>query len=474
MSETAPRASREAQGLHSSHASNVASLVNKLPPQNIEAEQAVLGSVMIENEAINRVVEFAEPEDFYRESHRKIFKAMLELSEKSEPIDLVTLTAQLKNKGELDAAGGTTYLSLLVDSIPTAANVAHYSKIVRQKSILRRLIQGATEIVSMGYQDQVDVENFLDQSEKIIFDIAQKRIKQSFFAMKDIVKESFRQIEMLSERKELVTGVTTGFSDLDRMTAGLQPSDLIIVAGRPSMGKTAFALSLAANATLKGKVPCAIFSLEMSKEQLVQRLLCMEARIDSSKLRGGFLTDSDWPRLTRAAGELSESAIYVDDTPAINILEMRAKARRLQKEHGLGLIIVDYLQLMRGLSSGGDSREREISEISRSLKALAKELRVPIIALSQLNRAVENRKPPIPIMADLRESGAIEQDADVIIFLYREEVYDKETLNKGIAEVIIGKQRNGPIGTVRLAFLNNITRFENLAHEPAHAPSSDY
>ncbi len=457
MSETAPK---------------VESLVNKLPPQNIEAEQAVLGSIMIENDAINRVVEFAEPDDFYRESHRKIFRSMLELSEKSEPIDLVTLTDHLKGKGELDAAGGTTYLSLLVDTIPTAANVGNYSKIVRQKSILRRLIQGATEIVSMGYQDQIEVENFLDHSEKIIFDIAQKRIKQSFYAMKDIVKESFRQIELLSERKELVTGVATGFTDLDRMTAGLQPSDLIIVAGRPSMGKTAFALSLAANAALKAKVPCAIFSLEMSKEQLVQRLLCMEARIDSSKLRGGFLTDSDWPRLTRAAGELSEAAIFVDDTPAINILEMRAKARRLQKEHGLGLIIVDYLQLMRGLT-GTDSREREISEISRSLKALAKELRVPIIALSQLNRAVENRKPPIPIMADLRESGAIEQDADVIVFLYREEVYDKETLNKGIAEIIIGKQRNGPIGTVRLAFLNNITRFENLAHDPTHPPRSD-
>lgn len=384
-------------------ASNSETLVNRLPPQNLEAEQAVLGSVMIDNDAINRVVEFAEPEDFYRESHRKIFKAMLELSEKSEPIDLVTLTDHLKGKGELDAAGGTTYLSLLVDSIPTAANVAHYSKIVRQKSILRRLIHGATEIVSMGYQDQVDVDQFLDQSEKVIFDIAQKRIKQSFYLMKDIVKVSFRQIEMLSEKQELVTGVPTGFTDLDRMTAGFQSSDLIIAAGRPSMGKTAFALSLVANASLRHKVPCAIFSLEMSKEQLVQRLLCMEARIDSSKLRGGFLTESDWPRLTRAAGELSEAPIYVDDTPAINILEMRAKARRLQKEHGLGLIVVDYLQLMRGLGGSGDSREREISEISRSLKALAKELQVPIIALSQLNRAVENRKPPIPIMADLRE-----------------------------------------------------------------------
>lgn len=452
-------------------APKVDSILSRLPPQNVEAEQSVLGGIMIENDAINRVVEFVSPEDFYRESHRKIFIAMLGISEKGEPIDLITLTNSLKTSGALEEVGGAAYLSLLVDSIPTAANCATYAKIIREKSILRRLIQGATEIVTRGYEATDDVEQFLDHSEKIVFDIAQKRIKQGFYPMKDIVKQSFKNIEMLSERREIVTGVPTGFLELDRMTAGLQPSDLIIVAGRPSMGKTAFALCIVAHAALQKKVPCAIFSLEMSKEQLAQRMLCMEARIDASKIRGGFLTDSDWPKLTQTCGDLSDAPIYVDDSPAMNILEMRAKARRLQKERGLGLIVVDYLQLMRGVHAT-DSREREISEISRSLKALAKELSIPIIALSQLNRMVENRKPPKPILADLRESGAIEQDADVILFLFREEVYDRDTVNKGIAEVIIGKQRNGPIGDVRLAFLGQFTRFENLARDFEAIPPS--
>ena len=445
-------------------APKVESLVSRLPPQSLESEQAVLGGIMLENFAINRVVEFVEPEDFYRESHRKIYRAMLELSERGEPIDLITLSNLLKSRNELEDVGGATYLSLLVDSIPTAANSATYAKIIREKSILRRLIHGATEIVTRGYEANDDVEHFLDHSEKIIFDIAQKRIKQSFFTMKEIVKQGFKTIEMMSENKEMVTGVPTGFVDLDRMTSGLQPSDLIIVAGRPSMGKTAFALCIAAHAAMKKKIPCAIFSLEMSKEQLAQRMLCMEARIDSSKIRGGFLSESDWPRLTQACGELSDAPIFVDDTPAMNILELRAKARRLQKEHGLGLIVVDYLQLMRGFSNM-DSREREISEISRSLKALAKELNIPVIALSQLNRMVENRKPPKPILADLRESGAIEQDADLILFLFREEVYDRETVNRGMCEVIIGKQRNGPVGEIRLTFLAPFTRFENLARD---------
>ncbi len=446
-------------------APKVESIASRLPPQNLEAEQAVLGGIMLENDAINRVVEFAEVDDFYRESHRKIFRAMLELSERSEPIDLITLSNLLKSKSELDDVGGAAYLSFLVDNIPTAANSANYAKIIREKAVLRKLIQGATEIVTRGYEASEDVDQFLDQAEKVVFDIAQKRIKQSFFPMKDIVKDGFKTIEMLYERKEMVTGVATGFFELDRLTSGLQPSDLVIVAGRPSMGKTAFALCIAAHAALQKKVPCAIFSLEMSKEQLAQRMLCMEARIDSSKIRGGFLAESDWPRLTQAAGELSEAPIFVDDTPAMNILEMRAKARRLQKEHGLGLIVVDYLQLMRGTTWNSDSREREISEISRSLKALAKELHVPVIALSQLNRMVENRKPPKPILADLRESGAIEQDADLILFIYREEVYDRETVNKGVAEIIVSKQRNGPIGDVKLAFLGPYTRFENLAHD---------
>ncbi len=451
-------------------APKIESLASRLPPQNIEAEQAVLGGIMIENEAIHRVVEYVEAGDFYRESHRKIVRAMLELSEKGEAIDLVTLSNLLKSRDELDEVGGATYLSLLVDSIPTAANSAVYAKIIREKSILRRLINGATEIVTRGYEASGDVEQFLDQCEKIVFEIAQKRIRQSFFPMKDLVKEGFKTIETLFERQEIVTGVPTGYIELDRMTSGLQPADLVVVAGRPSMGKTAFALNVVAHAAIHKKTPCAVFSLEMSKEQLTQRMLCLEARIDSSKLRGGFLTESDWPKLTRAAGELSEAKIFVDDSPAMNVLEMRAKARRLQKEHGLGLIVVDYMQLMRG-TTPTDNREREISEISRSLKALAKEISVPVIAISQLNRMVENRRPPIPQLADLRESGAIEQDADLILFLYREEVYDRETANRGIAEVIIGKQRNGPIGTVRLTFLAPFTRFENLSREVEPPPS---
>lgn len=378
-------------------------LVSRLPPQNIEAEQAVLGGIMLDNEAINRVLEFVEPQDFYREPHVKIFRAMIQLSEKSEPIDFLTLTNHLKTRDELESVGGATYLSLLVDGLPTAANSATYAKIIREKSILRRLIHGATEIVARGYESTGDIDQFLDESEKIVFEIAQKRIRQPFYAMKDIVRQGFKMIEMLADRREIVTGVPTGYIELDRMTAGLQPSDLIIVAGRPSMGKTAFALCIAAHAAVQKKIPTAIFSLEMSKEQLAQRLLCMEARIDSQKLRGGFLAEGDWPRLTKAAGDLSEAPIFVDDSPAMTILEVRAKARRLQKEKGLGLVIVDYLQLMRGSSSNADNREREISEISRSLKALAKELNVPIIALSQLNRMVENRKPPKPILADLRE-----------------------------------------------------------------------
>ncbi|MBI2082630.1 MAG: replicative DNA helicase [Deltaproteobacteria bacterium] len=448
----------------SEEAPRVESLVSKLPPQNLEAEQSVLGGIMIDNEAIHRVVEIVTPDDFYRETHRKVFRCMLELSEEGEPIDLITVCERMRGEGTLEDAGGAAFLSMLVDSIPTAANIESYARIIREKSILRKLVQKATEIVTKGYSLTGNIEEYLDNAEKEIFEIAQRRVRQSFFPIKDIVKESFRTIEQLYEKKELITGVPTGFLELDRLTAGLQRSDLIVVAGRPSMGKTAFAICVAAHAAVIRKIPSAIFSLEMSKEQLVQRMLCMEGRIDGSRLRGGFLSETDWPKLTRAAGTLSEAPLFIDDSPAISVLEMRAKARRLLKEHGLGLIVVDYLQLIRGVGFK-ESREREISDISRSLKALAKELNVPVIAISQLNRMVESRKPPIPIMADLRESGAIEQDADLIMFLYREEVYDRETVNKGIAEVIIGKQRNGPIGSAKLAFLTQFTRFENLAKE---------
>lgn len=436
----------------------------RVPPQDLEAEQSFLGAILLDNAAIHRVIDIIVADDFYREAHRVIYHAIYCLQDRAEPIDLITLKDQLNRDGKLELVGGMTYLSSLADSVPTAAHIVHYAKIIREKSILRRLIQSATDIATQGYESSGNVDKFLDDAEKVIFEIAQKKIQQSFYPIKDIVKSSFKAIEELYEKKEMVTGVSTGFTDLDRITSGLQKSDLIIVAGRPSMGKTALALNMAVNAATRFKVPCAIFSLEMSKEQLVQRMLCTEARVDASKLRSGFLSESDWPKLTHAAGLLSEAPLFIDDTPAMNVLEVRAKARRLQREHGLGLIVVDYLQLMRGFAHA-ESREREISEISRSLKALAKELNVPVVALSQLNRAVENRKPPIPLLADLRESGAIEQDADVICFIYREEFYDRDTLNKGIAEVIIGKQRNGPTGLVKLAFLGSCTRFDNLSRD---------
>jgi len=437
----------------------------KLPPQNLDAERSVLGSMLIDNESIHRVVEALSAEAFYREAHRKIFSAVIDLYQRNEPADLVTVTTELKSKGWLEEAGGATYLSSLVDNIPSSANAAAYARIVREKALRRMLIEGATEIAERGYQEEGDVEHFVDQAEKIILEVAQRRIRQSFISVREIVKDSFKAIEQLYERKELITGVPTGYRELDRLTSGLQRSDLIVVAGRPSMGKTALALNMAEHAAVEGGHKVAIFSLEMSKEQLVQRLLCSRAEVDATKLRGGFLGESDWPKLTRAAGLLSEAPIFIDDTPAINALEVRAKARRLMREHGLDLIVVDYLQLMRGIGRS-ESREREISEISRALKALAKELAVPVVALSQLNRGVEARQDKRPQLADLRESGAIEQDADVIAFIYRDEMYNRESPDAGKAEVIVGKQRNGPTGKVKLAFRGNITRFDDLAHGP--------
>jgi replicative DNA helicase len=444
---------------------------HKIPPQNLEAEQSVIGGILLENEALSKVLEILIPDDFYRESHRSIFHAMIQLFEKNEPIDLITLTNQLKGTNRLEAVGGSAYLSSLVDSIPTAANITYYAQIVKEKAILRRLIATATEIVSRGYENEGDVEELLDQAEKNIFQITESQIKPSFFKIKSILKESFKTIEKLYESKEIVTGVPSGFTEIDKLTSGFQPSDLIIVAGRPSMGKTAFCLNIAQHIAIEKNVPVALFSLEMSKEQLVLRMLCSEARVDAHRVRGGFLGETDWPKLTRAAGTLSEAPIFIDDTPALSVLEMRAKARRIMAEHTLGLVMVDYLQLMRGrgLSSRGrpqmESREQEISDISRSLKALAKELNIPVIALSQLNRRVEERQNKRPQLADLRESGAIEQDADLIAFIYRDEVYDRseDNQNKGIAEVIIGKQRNGPVGEVKLAFVDKYASFENLA-----------
>jgi len=436
---------------------------HKLPPQNLEAEQSVLGGILIENEAINRVMEILDPDDFYRDAHHKIFNALINLSERDEPADLITLTNELRKIDQLDSIGGASYLASLIDSVPTAANIEYYAKIVKEKSILRKLIQTSTEIITQSYEDRGDVEVFLDEAERAIFDISEKRVRPSFFSIRDVVKESFKTIERLFQKKELVTGVPSGFKELDRMTAGFQPSDLIIIAGRPSMGKTAFCLNVAQYAAVENKIPVAVFSLEMSKEQLVIRMLCSEAHVEGTRLRTGFLNESDWPKLTIAAGNLSEAPIYIDDSAALSVLELRAKARRLKSERGLGMLIIDYLQLMKGRARV-ESRQQEISEISRSLKALAKELNIPVIAVSQLSRKTEERTGNRPQLSDLRESGAIEQDADLIIFIYRDEVYNRaeDNPNRGKAEVIIGKQRNGPIGKIEMAFLDKFTTFKEL------------
>ena len=436
---------------------------HKLPPQHLEAEQSVLGGILIENEAINRVTEILDADDFYRDVHRKIFNALINLSERDEPADLITLTNELRKTDQLDSIGGASYLTSLIDSVPTAANIEYYAKIVKEKAILRKLIQTSTEIITQSYEDRGDVEVFLDEAERAIFEISEKRVRPSFYSIRDIVKESFKTIERLFQKKELVTGVPSGFKELDRMTAGFQPSDLIIIAGRPSMGKTAFCLNVAQYAAIENKIPVAVFSLEMSKEQLVIRMLCSEAHVEGTRLRTGYLNESDWPKLTIAAGNLSEAPIYIDDTAALSVLELRAKARRLKSDHGLGMVIIDYLQLMKGRARV-ENRQQEISEISRSLKALSKELSIPVIAVSQLSRKTEERTGNRPQLSDLRESGAIEQDADLIIFIYRDEIYNRaeDNPNRGKAEVIIGKQRNGPIGKIDLAFLDKFTTFKDL------------
>ncbi len=438
--------------------------LHRVPPQNLEAEQSVLGGILLDNQGLNAVLEIITARDFYSEAHRQIFEAAHNLSERGEPIDLITLSNALKDQKRLDKVGGAAYLAGLVDNVPSAANIRHYAKIVKEKAILRSLINTATEILGKTYETGADIDTVLDEAEQAIFAISEKKIRQAFFPLKEIVKDSFRTIEDLYSRKELVTGVPTGFDKVDDLTSGLQKADLIIIAGRPSMGKTAFALNIAQHVAMHTATPVCIFSLEMAKEQIAMRMLAATAKVDSQRIRKGFLGEMDWPKLTTAADSLSEAPIFIDDTAAITVLEMKAKARRLKAEHGLGLVIIDYLQLMRS-GTTKDSREQEISEISRSLKALAKELSVPVIALSQLNRQVEVRTNRRPQMADLRESGAIEQDADVIAFIYRDEVYNKAEDNpeKGIAEIIIAKQRNGPTGTVKLAFLEKFTSFENLA-----------
>lgn len=441
-----------------------ASTFQRLPPQNIEAEQCVLGSILLQAGAMPKAVESLTAEDFYRTEHQLIYAAMVQLFGKGEPQDLITVTNVLKDENNLDKMGGPAYLATLTDIVPVAANIVYYAKIVREKSILRRLISTSTEIASRCYEEQDDIDKLLDETEQNIFKIAQAKSSQSVHPINTVINSAFKEVQKLSERKELITGVPTGFEDFDRKTAGLQPADLIILAARPSMGKTALAMNMVQNAALLYKVPVGVFSLEMSKEQLGMRMLCSVGKVDSQRIRTGHIQENDWPKLARAVGMLSDAQIFIDDTPSISVLELRAKARRLKTEHNLGLVVVDYLQLMRGHAST-ERREQEISEISRSLKAMAKELHIPVIALSQLNRSLESRGDKRPQLSDLRESGAIEQDADVICFIYRDEVYNKSEANpkRGIAELIIGKQRNGPTGTIELTFLSEFTTFENMA-----------
>ncbi len=434
---------------------------DRLPPQDVEAEKCVLGSIFLDKSALLKVVEILSPEDFYREAHGAIFRTMLDLFNHNEPIDLITVHAALKERDLLEQVGGASYLAELANFVPTAANVVYYANIVREKAILRRLIMASTEIASRCYEAVEPVDELLEEAERKIFEIRAQGDKKTFFPIKEVIKDAVLQIEHLHQRREDVTGVPTGFHEFDRLTAGLQNSDLIIIAGRPSMGKTSFALNIAQHASIEHNIPVAIFSLEMSKEQLATRMLCAEARVDAQGIRTGRLSEADWQRLTYAANRLSQASIFIDDTPALTVLELRAKARRLLAEHGLGLVIIDYLQLMRGRERR-ERREQEISEISSSLKAMAKELNVPVVALSQLNRRVEERPDKRPQLSDLRESGAIEQDADVIVFIYRDEVYNKNTNEKGVAELIIGKQRNGPTGVVRLGFQARYSTFVNL------------
>ena len=435
----------------------------KIPPQSAEAEQSVLGAMMIDQEAIGMALEILDQTCFYEEAHRLVYFAVIELYNNQKNVDLITLSDHLKNKGLLEKIGGVSYLTRLIDLVPNSANVEHYATIVKEKSIQRRLIKNATEIVSSSFEPGANVDELVDSAERLIFEIATARQRQKSVHIKEIIKSTIETIDKLYQRKEYVTGIPTGFHEFDRMTSGLQKSDLIIIAGRPSMGKSALAASMAEYAAIEKKISVAYFSLEMSKEQLVQRMLCSHARVDAHKVRSGFLSPSDWPMLTAAAGKLSASPIFIDDTPAISVLELRAKARRLKSSADIELIVLDYLQLMRGPQKI-ESRQQEISEISRSLKALARELEVPIIAISQLSRAVESRQDHRPQLSDLRESGAIEQDADLVVLLMREEYYLPTEENKGIADCIIAKQRNGPVGTVKLVFRKEFVRFENLAH----------
>ncbi|GAB4353767.1 MAG: replicative DNA helicase [Gammaproteobacteria bacterium] len=440
----------------------------KIAPQSIEAEQAVLGGLMLDNQAWDQIADRIDAVDFYRRDHRLIFSAIAELAERGDPFDVVTISERLEAAGNLEDAGGLAFITALARNTPSAANIRAYADIVHERSVMRQLIHVGTEVSNAGFNPQGrSAKDLLDFAEQKVFEIAERgsRGKQGFQPIKSLLTQAVDRIDELFQRDEPITGLSTGYHDFDDMTSGLQPSDLVIVAGRPSMGKTTFALNMAEHIAIKSQRPVAIFSMEMPGEQLALRMMSSLGRIDQQKVRTGKLSDDDWPRITSAVTMLAEAPMFIDDTPALNPTELRARARRLKREHGdLGLVVIDYLQLMQA-PGAGDNRAAEISEISRSLKALAKELHVPVVALSQLNRNLEQRPNKRPVMSDLRESGSIEQDADLIVFIYRDEVYNPESPDKGIAEIIIGKQRNGPIGTVRLTFLGQYTRFENYIHD---------
>ena len=437
--------------------------IGKVPPNDIEAEQAIIGSMLTDRDAVISAIEVLKPEDFYREDNKTIYEAILNLYTRSEPIDVITVRAELESMGKLDNVGGLEYLAELPEKVPTTANASKYIKIVEEKSTLRNLIKTANEIIELGYNPTEDVDDIMEGAEKKIFNIMQDKDQKGYSPLKDVLVESFTKLEELYNRKQHITGVPSGFIDLDYRTAGFHGSELILIAARPAMGKTAFALNIATNAVLRANVPVAVFSLEMSKEQLVNRILSSESMVDSNKIRTGKLEEDDWTKLAEAIGPLSEGEMYIDDTPGINIMEIRAKCRKLKIEKNIGLVVIDYLQLIQGSGKRNGSREQEISEISRSLKILAKELNVPVIALSQLSRAAEQRPDHRPMLSDLRESGAIEQDADIVMFLYRDDYYNPDTDKKGIAEVIIAKHRGGSTGTVDLRWLGNYTKFVNLA-----------
>ena len=437
--------------------------IGKVPPNDIEAEQAIIGSMLTDRDAVISAIEVLKPEDFYREDNKTIYEAILNLYTRSEPIDVITVRAELESMGKLDNVGGLEYLAELPEKVPTTANASKYIKIVEEKATLRSLIKTANEIIELGYNPTEDVDDIMEGAEKKIFNIMQDKDQKGYSPLKDVLVESFTKLEELYNRKQHITGVPSGFIDLDYRTAGFHGSELILIAARPAMGKTAFALNIATNAVLRANVPVAVFSLEMSKEQLVNRILSSESMVDSNKIRTGKLEEDDWTKLAEAIGPLSEGEMYIDDTPGINIMEIRDKCRKLKIEKNIGLVVIDYLQLIQGSGKRNGSREQEISEISRSLKILAKELNVPVIALSQLSRAAEQRPDHRPMLSDLRESGAIEQDADIVMFLYRDDYYNPDTDKKGIAEVIIAKHRGGSTGTVDLRWLGNYTKFVNLA-----------